>query len=447
MSFKLTAKQLEALKEVFSKNFLYMMLFGGSRSGKTFLIVRNIVMRALKAPSSRHCIVRFRFNHLKSAIIYDTFPKVMKIAFPDVVWTLNKTDWFVKFENGSEIWFGGLDDKQRTEKILGNEYATVYLNECSQISWPSVGIVITRLAQRVNQFIDGVESPLPMRAYFDCNPPTKAHWTYLVFILKKDPSTGEMLPKPEMYASFQINPDDNAENLAESYLETLDGLSSALRKRFREGNFADANPDAIFDQDDIEKWRVTDKEPPDFVRVLVSVDPSGADDTDNENNDEIGIVVAGLGVDGNAYVIEDCSVKAGPKVWSKVATSAFERHDSDCVIAETNYGGAMVKAVIQAARAQTPVKVVTATRGKAVRAEPFGALFSDGRVRFVGRHLKLESELEGFSTKGYVGSKSPNRADALIWALTELFPAITKKKNEVSKEPIAIPVSNFFRGR
>src|SRR5690242_16680787 len=102
-----------------------IMLFGGSRSGKTFLTVRNVMMRAIKAPGSRHLIARFRFNHVKASIILDTFPKVMKLCFPQVTYNLNKSDWYVTLPNGSEIWFAGLDDKERTEKILGLEFVTI----------------------------------------------------------------------------------------------------------------------------------------------------------------------------------------------------------------------------------------------------------------------------------------------------------------------------------
>ena len=198
------------------------MLFGGSRSGKTFLLVRNVVMRALKAPKSRHAIFRFRFNHVKSSVVQDTFPKVMELAFPGVSWELNKTDWYVELPNGSQVWFAGLDDKERTEKILGQEYATIYLNECSQIPYGSVGIAITRLAQRVTQQVDGLDDkPLKPRMYYDCNPPSKAHWSYQVFVMKRDPETKQNLPKPDDYASFQINPQDNAANLSDGYLDTL----------------------------------------------------------------------------------------------------------------------------------------------------------------------------------------------------------------------------------
>ena len=118
--FHLTARQDESIN-LFSLGAMYVLLYGGSRSTKTFTIIRTIVIRALAAPGSRHAILRFRFNHIKLSVVYDTFPKVMELCFPDVPYNLSKSDWFIKFPNGSEIWFGGLDDKERTEKILGNE--------------------------------------------------------------------------------------------------------------------------------------------------------------------------------------------------------------------------------------------------------------------------------------------------------------------------------------
>lgn len=397
---KLTARQLAA-QEVLAGEATHCMLFGGSRSGKTFLLVRNVVMRALKAPGSRHAALRFRFNAIKSSIVLDTFPKVMKLAFPGVQYELSKTDWFATFENGSQFWFGGLDDKERTEKILGMEFATIYLNEASQIPWGSVGIATTRLAQQAMQKIDGKEpSVLKPRMYYDCNPPSKAHWAYKVFVDKVDPETRQPLPKPGNYAHFQINPHDNAENVSSEYLETLKGLSARLQKRFLKGEFADATPNALFHDEDIDKWRVLDGKLPDFVRVVVGVDPSGSGDVDNADNDAIGICVGALGTDGNAYLLEDCTVKAGPATWGRVAASAYDRHNADVVVGEINYGGAMVQHTIQTARPRTPYKAVTASRGKAVRAEPMSALYEQGKVRHVGDFRELEDELVAFSTVG-----------------------------------------------
>jgi phage terminase large subunit-like protein len=431
--FKLTARQQEA-QHVFAGEARHILLVGGSRSGKTFLIVRNLVMRALKAPNSRHAMFRYRFNSIKSSVILDTFPKVMREAFPEVSYKLDKTDWYASVGDGSQLWFGGLDDKERTEKVLGQEFATIALNECSQIPFSSRNIAMTRLAQSVEQVIQGRPAArLTPRMYYDENPPNKSHWTYRLFIQKVDPDTREPLANPDDYVHFFMNPTDNLENINEDYLDVLAAMPARMRKRFLDGKFAEDIPGALFEESVIETWRVTDGEIPDMVRVVVAVDPSGADDADNADNDEIGIVVVGLGTDGNAYLLEDATVKAGPATWGKVASSAFERHSADCIVGETNFGGAMVGHVVLTARARTPFMKVTASRGKVQRAEPFSALYEAGKVRHVGRFNLLEEELSSFTTHGFVGSRSPNRADALIWALASLFPALVSERTQPKK--------------
>lgn len=435
---KLTARQLEA-QEVLAGDATHVVLYGGSRSGKTFLLVRNVCARALKAPKSRHAILRFRFNAIKASVVMDTFPKVMDLAFPGVKYVLSKTDWFAEFENGSQVWFAGLDDKERTEKILGMEFATIYLNEASQIPQGSRDIAVTRLAQSVNQVYQGREArPLKPRMYYDCNPPSKSHWSYKLFVQKIDPDTRQPISKPGDYAYFQINPQDNAENISAGYLDTLTSLSARLQKRFLRGEFADATPNALFADENIDKWRVIDGKTPDMVRLVVAVDPSGSGDVDNADNDAIGICVVGLGTDGNGYLLEDLTVKAGPATWGKVATDAYERHRADVIVGEMNYGGAMVQFTIQTCRPRTPFKAVTATRGKVVRAEPISSLYELGKVRHVGYFNDLEDELTAFSTTGYTGERSPNRADALIWALTELFPGIVNERKESWTKPLKV---------
>jgi phage terminase large subunit-like protein len=434
VTFRFTAKQTEA-QAIIAGPAKHIMLFGGSRSGKTFLHMRNTVMRALKAPESRHGVFRFRFNAVKATIVNDTFPKVMRLAFPGVAHKLDKTDWYATFPNGSQIWFGGLDEKERAEKVLGMEFVTLLLNECSQIPLSSANLLLTRLAQSVDQVITGRDpTPLRPRVYYDENPPSKGHWTYRLFIQKLDPETRAPLSDPDDYAAFKINPQDNAENIAADYLSTLDGMSARMRKRFRDGDFADETPGALFSDELIEKWRVTDGLVPEMVRVVVAIDPSGSGDTDNADNDEIGIVVAGVGIDGIGYILEDCTVKAGPATWGRVGTNAFDRHEADLIVGEVNYGGAMVGQTIQTARPRTPFKQVTATRGKHVRAEPFSSLYETGKVRHAGRFTELEEELTAFNTSGYMGEGSPNRADAAIWALAELFPGLVAKRREKPEE-------------
>jgi phage terminase large subunit-like protein len=446
MAFQLTDRQ-KAAQQVLSGDATHLMLFGGSRSGKTFLLTRNVVFRALKAPNSRHAIFRFRYNHLKASVVLDTFPKVMRAAYPGVAWDMHQQDGYVSFPGGSQIWFAGLDDKDRTEKILGQEFATLYFNECSQIPLSSIDTALTRLAQKAEQQIEGrAPVPLRLRAYYDCNPPSKTHWTYRRFVEKRDPDTRLGLPRPEDYAAFSINPTDNAANLSPEYLRMLESLPARMRARFLEGRFADANPNALFPEEHIDRWRVLDGAVPQLVRVVVAVDPSGADDEASADNDAIGIVVVGLATDGACYLLEDLTVKAGPATWGRVAAEAFDRHSADCIVAETNYGGAMVRQVIETARPRTPFRPVTASRGKVVRAEPFSALYEQGKVRHVGMFPELEDELSGFSTTGYTGSRSPNRADALIWGLAALFPAVTgatAKKPDIAG--LVVPTAHRWR--
>lgn len=435
---QLTPKQVEA-NRLLGGPARHIMLFGGSRSGKTFLLTRAVVMRAIKAARSRHAILRFRFAHVKASVALDTFPRVMEACFPGVPWRMDKTDWYATVGDGSQVWFGGLDDKERTEKILGQEHATLFLNECSQIPFSSQQLATTRLAQLVEQKQIG---DIPARAlvpkmYYDCNPPSKAHWAYRLFVEGRDPETRQQLPNAGDYVCMQMNPGDNLANLPAGYLDTLQALNARMRRRFLAGEFADATPNALFQESDIDKWRVTDGKVPDMVRIAVGVDPSGSGDTDNADNDEIGIVVAGLGTDGNAYVIEDASVKAGPATWGLVATTAYDRHEANVIVGEANYGGAMVQHVIQTARPRTPFKAVTASRGKHIRAEPFSALYEQGKVRHVGYCPELEDELCGFSSVGYTGTRSPNRADALIWALAELFAGIVTSKKQPSRPQVS----------
>lgn len=439
-SFKLTVKQLAA-QAIFTGIAVYILLVGGSRSGKTFLIVRNLVMRALKAPNSRHAMFRFRFNSIKASVILDTFPKVMRLAFPNVEYKLDKTDFYATFPNGSQLWFGGLDDKERAEKILGMEFVTIAFNECSQIPYNSITMALTRLAQQVDQVIDGKATPMKPKAYFDENPPSKAHWSYLLFVKKLDPESKKPIPNPDDYNYFFLQPGDNIENISQSYIKTLEGMSARMRLRFLDGKFGEAVAGALFTAETIETWRVTDGVTPDMVRIVVAVDPSGAGDVDNADNDAIGIVVAGLGTDGNCYILEDCTVKAGPSTWGKVAATAWDRWDADCIVGETNYGGAMVGHVIKTANPRIPYRQVTASRGKVQRAEPFSSMYEQGKVRHVGRYPELEDELESFTTYGYVGGDSPNRADAAIWALASLFPSAVGKPRK-SKPAAATPIAH-----
>lgn len=422
-SFRLTADQ-ETANRLLGSAAHHCMLYGGARSGKTFLILRAIITRAL-AHVSRHAALRYRFNHIKGSLIYDTLPKVMELCFPGVAQHchLDKSDWFYTLPNGSEIWFGGLDDKERTEKILGQEYATLFLNECSQIPWSSRNMAMTRLAQK---------TPLRLKAYYDCNPPSEAHWTCQIFVNKRDPETRNGLKEPTNYQCQVMNPDGNRENLPAEFLTELDSLPERMRRRFLLGQFGSAAENALWSYELLDKSRILEGVLPGLLRIIIAVDPSGCHGEEDKRSDEVGIVVLGLGADGAAYLLEDLSGRFGPSQWGQAVVAAYDRHDADAVVAETNFGGAMVGEVIRAARGpgepRIPFREVHASRGKHIRAEPISALYTQGKVKHVGYFEKLEEQLCAMTTAGYAGDRSPDRADALVWGLSEMFPSLTKRE-------------------
>lgn len=403
MTATLTPKQREA-NRLLASTARNIMLRGGSRSGKTFLLVRAIIQRAINAPNSRHAIFRFRFNHAKTSIWSDTLPKVLKLCFPTLRVRFDKTDFYVELPNGSQIWIAGLDDKDRVEKILGQEYATLYFNESSQIPWGSIETAMSRLAQKVELAAAIAKATgrthLALKAYFDCNPPSKLHWSYQLFRAKLKPGTKEALPDPDNYVEMRINPDDNRENLPEEYFEVLDGMSSAKRTRFRDGEWASEVNGALWSLEDrtahdgkpipgIDSLRVA--QAPKLQRIVVAVDPSGT--KGDGGGDDIGIVVAGLGFDGHGYILEDATCQMGPEGWGRRAVERYGYWQADRIIGEKNFGGDMVRFTIRTADNKVPYRDVSASRGKAVRAEPISALYEQGKVHHVGDFPDLEDQM------------------------------------------------------
>lgn len=228
--FQKTTKQVEAIK-ILGGSALHNMCYGGSRSGKTFNIIRAIIIRASKC-KSRHAVFRKTFNSLKTSIWLDTLPKVLMLCFPDLQVEYNKTDYYIKLPNGSEIWFCGLDDDKRVDKVLGKEFSTEFFNECSEISYYSIQVVLSRLAEKTQ---------LKKKVYYDMNPPNKAHWSYWLFIRKIDPVDDEPIENPEDYTFIKMNPKDNIENIDENYLKILEKMPEKERLRFLEGEFADSD--------------------------------------------------------------------------------------------------------------------------------------------------------------------------------------------------------------
>lgn len=414
-AYKPTRAQKELRKLIREKTRI--LAYGGSRSGKTFELCRTIAVLAFRY-GGRYAIFRRYYNAVRSSVFTDTFPKMMALCFDGYVYDTNKSLSEIYFpHNGAEIDFVGLDDDKRVEKILGREFAAIYFNECSEISFASIEVAATRLAQRR---YDSNGKQLRNRLLFDCNPPGKTHWSYKLFVEGIHPVSRLRIPNASDYGVIQINPYDNIENLPDGYIdETLGSASERAKKRFLYGEFSDENENALWKGATmIDPFRVNDV-PNDLERIVVGVDPAV---TSAEASDHTGIVVCGSKtIDGKEqyFVLQDYSLIAPPEKWSAKAVAAYENWTADLVVAEVNQGGDLVEAVMRNIAPNLPIKKVRASRGKIVRAEPISTLYAQGRVHHVGYLEDLEDEMTSY-TGDHAGEDSPDRMDALVWALTEL---------------------------
>nr|WP_089994491.1 terminase family protein [Cognatiyoonia koreensis] len=215
----------------------------------------------------------------------------------------------------------------------------------------------------------------------------------------------------------------NAANLAPSYLAQVTAKYGGTRlgRQELEGELLSDVAGAFWSLAQLDQLVVSDV--PDLDRIVVAVDPPA---TSKSTSDECGIVVAGVartGRDGarHVYVLEDASVsRATPNEWARAAISAMARHKADRIVAEVNQGGDMVKSTIHTLDPNAPFRAVHATRAKVARAEPVSALYEEGRVRHADRFVALHDQMALMSSDGYQGRGSPDRVDALVWAIHDL---------------------------
>lgn len=233
------------------------------------------------------------------------------------------------------------------------------------------------------------------------------------------PLLRELLANPKT-VTVKGSTRDNLANLAQTFIENVYNLYAGTRlgRQELEAEMLEDTPGALWTRDMLDHCRV--RKVPDLQRVIVSIDPSGVRDESEENKDEIGIVVAGK-TGENAFVLEDLSLRAGPAQWGAIAVNAYRRHKADAIVAETNFGGAMVEYVIKSIDPSVPVISVSASRGKWIRAEPVSALYAKQMVHHLGSFPELEDQMCLFNGTGYTGGGSPDRADALVWAITNLL--------------------------
>jgi len=211
----------------------------------------------------------------------------------------------------------------------------------------------------------------------------------------------------------------NLGNLAPGFLERVIGRYQGTRLGRQEidGELIDDRVDALWSRAAIEALRIGAA--PQLVRIVVAVDPPA---TSRKGADACGIIACGLGADGTGYVLADSTLaEVKPARWAGAAVALYHALEADMLVAEVNQGGDMVASVIAEVDPAVPVTSVRATRGKYLRAEPVAALYAQGRVRHAGTFPALEDELADFGPEGLSNGRSPDRLDALVWALTKLM--------------------------
>jgi len=210
---------------------------------------------------------------------------------------------------------------------------------------------------------------------------------------------------------------ENRDNLAPDFLNYILRKYEGTRLGRQElaGEILDDNPDALWERDKIDELRV--KEHPDLIRVVVGVDPAA---TAKEESSDTGIIIAGIAKIGDTmhgYILDDLTIKGTPDQWATAAVTGYHKTRADKIVGEVNNGGDMVEYTVRTVDKNVSFKSVHASRGKYTRAEPVSALYEQGRIHHVGFFPDLEDQL----CEWVPGDKSPDRLDALVWAITELM--------------------------
>ena len=389
----------------------YKGAHGGRGSGKSHFFAEAAVERCVQYPGQRIVCVREVQKSLKESVKLLIEDKIRAMGFAG---DFGITDKEIRTPGNGLILFQGMQD-HTAESVKSLEGFDVgYVEEAQTLSKRSLEML--RPTIRKDPTADRPGSEL----WFSWNPRNA-----------KDPVDAFLrgpVPPPDsavVRANYMDNPFFPRVLEEERAFDEVNN-----RDRYAHiwlGDYEPAAIGAIWDRITIHEGRRSDADVPALTRIVVAVDPAMSSEPDS---DEHGIVVCGLGDDGRGYVLDDFSTRGTPERWASRALAAYDLHEADAIVCEVNNGGDLVKRNIEAVRKGPRIIEVRASRGKHVRAEPISALYSLGRVSHVGTFAKLEDQMCLMTAAGYEGEGSPDRVDALVWAMSELFPKMTRKQND-----------------
>ena len=372
---------------------LYSGAFGAGKS-------RILVEKAL-ALGRRHPGVPIGiFRKVRASLAATTQVTFLQAARPGELVRKNKTEGWYELANGSRFWLLGLDADVETgvpSKVGSLDLAFAFVDEAVELDEADWMMLLGRL-----RYPD-----VPYRQIGAAtNPSHPDHW------LKKR-FTGDHPDRLYLSAPTSAN-----RFLPQDYVDRMLGLTGIYRERYVMGGWV-AVSGGLFDPAHIRR----DPVPviyrdrvliPDLRRIVVAIDPAV---TSKGDSDETGIVVAGVDHDGRAHVLADVSGKMPPDRWARRAVDAYEQWHADRIVAEVNNGGDLVERNLRVVSPNVPFRAVTASRGKLTRAEPIASLYALGKVSHAQPFPELESQMVGYDGTG----DSPDRMDALVWALTDLM--------------------------
>lgn len=375
----------------------YFLITGGRGSGKSW----TLALFLLNLTYQKGHVILFTRYTLVSAFI-SIIPE-----FLDKIEVMGKVNDFEVTQSeiinkltGSKILFRGIKTSSgvntaNLKSIAG--LSTWVIDEAEELTDPDVFDKVDLSIRAKDNF---------NRVILVMNPAYKSHWIYNDFVKKKRSDT------TYIHTTYL----DNKINLSDSFVQAAEKTKRENPARYEHlflGTWLDDADGMLWNRAIIAKTRIS--EAPNLSRIIVAIDPAV---TANMNSDETGLIVVGKDSEGFGYVLEDLSGKYSPNHWAKVANDAAFRWNADCIVAEKNQGGDMVEAVLKSQGTNHRIKLVTATKGKYVRAEPVYSLYEQGQIYHVGNFPILESQMVTFDPdKG----KSPDRVDALVWGLTELM--------------------------
>lgn len=378
-------------------------LFSGRGFGKTRAGAEAVIKRARFGPFYPIALVGQTKSDVRDTMVEVFESSIMRISSPKFMPKLETSKRRVSWPNGMiAIMYSG----DEPDQLRGPQHGFGWLDEIAKFQYPDITWANFSLGLRLGPtpqcVITTTPRPIPLiKKLFEDNRVTKTFGsTY-----------------------------DNASNLPATFLEEMLRRYEGTRLGGQElhGKMMGDVEGAMWSRDQLEKNRVFKL--PHIVRVIIAVDPSAGATGDYAS--ETGIIVAGYGDDGHAYILQDATVQSNkPEVWGSEVVAAYHRFAADAVVAETNMGGEMVRYTLQTIDANLPVIKVTASRNKQTRAEPVSSLYSQGRVHHLGLLPLLEDELCSWVP----GDSSPDRLDACVWAITEL---ILKNANSMTLEQLA----------